>query len=46
MNKGYATKYRILIIDAHIKDLGYQRISIGVGTTDMANIRLYEHPHL
>ena len=26
----------------HIKALGYQRISIGVDTTDMANIRLYK----
>ena len=26
----------------HIKDLGYQRISIGVDTTDAANIRFYQ----
>ena len=25
----------------HIKDLGYQRISIGVDATDAANIRFY-----
>ena len=26
----------------HIKDLGYQRVSIGVDATDAANIRLYK----
>lgn len=38
--QGLGTKLICHVIE-HIQDLGYQRISIGVDTTDMANIRLY-----
>lgn len=38
--QGLGTKLICRVIE-HIKDLGYQRISIGVDTADTANIRLY-----
>ena len=39
--QGLGTKLICHVIE-HIKNLGYQRISIGVDTTDIANIRLYK----
>ena len=39
--QGLGTKLICHVME-HIKALGYQRISIGVDTTDMANIRLYK----
>lgn len=39
--QGLGTRLICHVIE-HIKDLGYQRVSIGVDTTDIANIRLYE----
>ena len=39
--QGLGTKL-IRHVMEHIKALGYQRISIGVDATDMANIRLYK----
>ena len=38
--QGLGTKLICCVIE-HIKDMGYQRISIGVDATDAANIRLY-----
>lgn len=39
--QGLGTKLICHVIE-HIKEFGYHRISIGVDTTDMANIRLYK----
>lgn len=39
--QGLGTKLICHVIK-YLKDLGYQRISIGVDTTDAANIRLYK----
>ena len=38
--QGLGTKLICQVIE-HIKDLGYQRVSIGVDATDTVNIRLY-----
>ena len=39
--RGLGTKLICHVME-HIKDLGYQRISIGVDATDMANILFYK----
>lgn len=39
--RGLGTKLICRVIE-HTKDLGYQRISIGVDAADVANIRLYK----
>ena len=39
--QGFGTKL-IRRVMGHIKDLGYQRVSIGVDAADTANIRLYK----
>lgn len=39
--QGWGTKLICHVME-HLKNLGYQRISIGVDATDMAHIRLYK----